>query len=1050
MADGETTTFGGLLRRHRLAAGLTQGELAERAGLSVRGINDLERGARLTPRKDTVALLADALGLAGTERAAFAAAARGHAERGAGSTSAAAADAAGAEPAAPLPAGTVTFLFTDVEGSTRLLQLLGSDRYAVLSGEHHQLLRTACAAHGGRVVDAQGESCFMAFPAALAALAAAAEAQRALAAYGWPEGVTVRVRMGLHTGTAQVAGDRYIGLDVHRAARIAAAGHGGQVLLSRSTRELVADALPEGASLRDLGAHRLKDLQRPEEITQLVLADLPADFPPLNALDRHRHNLPVQLTSFVGREREVVELTPLLMQTRLLTLTGPGGTGKTRLALRLAAEVVEQFPDGVWLVELAPLADPALVPQTVATALGMREQPGRLPMAALLDFVRPKTLLLALDNCEHLIAACAELAETLLRAAPGLRILATSREALGIAGETAYRVPSLPLPDAGHAPDVAVLAGNDCVRLFVERAAAAHPAFHLTATNAPAIAQIGRRLDGIPLALELAAARATVLPPHQIAAGLDDRFRLLTGGRRTAMPRHQTLLALIEWSHDLLSEPERVLLRRLSVFAGGWSLEAARAVGGDELGADVLDTLAHLADKSLVEVEAPGEATEARYRLLETIRQFAREKLVAAREMEAIRDRHLDEFVRLAEAAEPNMRTAAQLEWMSRLEAEHDNLRAALAWALERSASDKALRLAGALSYFWIIRLRLSEAQKWLRAALEHAEREQRDYPAAVDAAASPAAKAYRAKALFGAAWSQLATLDTISTRPMVAEALRLWRELGDTWWIAVGLEFEALVMSFQLELQPALTCLREGVALARQLEDPWPLATCLIRFGDALKPIGQAAAARPYLEEGVALARKAGDRILLSEGLRELGSLHYADGDYTTGASLTAESLALAREIGSVVHVMLALFQLVVIACLQDDAAMAKELCVDVVDLVANFGDIRGSPMGAGFVLACFGLTESICGALRTGVRVLAMAFKLIGSGGGMDPRSASAKDDPTSRAFIQALAKAQAQLGPAAFQAAWAEGEQMSVEQALALALEDFRGPAPDPRAQ
>ncbi|HEV2460102.1 MAG TPA: hypothetical protein VGS80_17225, partial [Ktedonobacterales bacterium] len=527
---------------------------------------------------------------------------------------------------------------------------------------HDALLLAAIAAHSGRAVDTAGDGCFVVFARAPDAVAAAAQAQRDLATFPWPAGTMLRARMGLHTGTAQVVGERYVGLDVHRAARIAAAGHGGQVLLSAATRELVEDTLPDGASLRDLGARGLKDLQRPEHLFQLVLPDLLADFPPLNALDGNAHNLPFELTSFVGRERELAELQALLLARRLLTLTGPGGTGKTRLALHLAADVVEAFTDGVWLVELAPLADPRLVPHTVAAVLGVREQPGRAMLDVLVDALRPKTLLLLLDNCEHLIATCAQLADTLLRAAPSLHILVSSREVLGIAGETVYRVPSLPLPAPvqprqPHALDA--LAQNDCVRLFAERAAAASPGFRLTAKNAPAIAQIGRRLDGIPLALELAAARTRVLPPEQIVARLDDRFRLLTGGSRTALPRHQTLLALIEWSYELLTEAERVLLRRLSVFAGGWSLEAAQAVGGDglgEAGEEVLETLAHLADKSLVDVEEAMEAAEGRYRLLETIRQYAHDKLLASGEAERVRHRHLEYFVRFAEQAEPHLR----------------------------------------------------------------------------------------------------------------------------------------------------------------------------------------------------------------------------------------------------------------------------------------------------------------------------------------------------------------------------------------------------------
>jgi predicted ATPase/DNA-binding SARP family transcriptional activator len=639
-------------------------------------------------------------------------------------------------------------------------------------------------------------------------------------------------------------------------------------------------------------------------------------------------NLPVQLTSFVGRERELAEVRDLLQTSRLLTLTGPGGTGKTRLALEVAAQVVDAYPHWVWLVELAPLADPALLTQTIATTLGVREQPGRSLLEALVDYLRAKALLLLLDNCEHLIETCAQLAETVLRAAPGVKILASSRESLGIAGEIPYRVPPLTLPDPRRLQDLGALSQNDSVRLFVERAATAYPPFRLTAHNAPAIAQICRRLDGIPLAIELAAARAKVLPPEQIVAGLDNRFRLLIGGSRTALPRHQTLLALIDWSHELLSEAERVMLRRLAVFAGGFSLQAAQAVcdeDGGELTDESLDTLARLADKSLVEVEQPMEAGEARFRLLETIRQYARDKLLQAGEAELIRDRHLAFFLRFAERAEPKLRGAEQLAWLERLDAELDNVRAALAWALERGASDQALELAGTLSYFWVSRGYFSEGHKWLDEALTRSEREQNERSVAGISTPSPVQLAHRAKALYGAGWCTFATFDLQRARLLVEESQRLWRELGDPWWIAVTLTLEALMLMFARDYQTALVRLEEGVALARKLEDPWPLVICLIRFGGALKPRGEAAAAHPFLEEGVALARRMGDKIVLSEGLRELGALYYAEGNLTAAASLSVEALAHGRATGGLPEIFLALFQLVVIACLQSDPAQAK-----------------------------------------------------------------------------------------------------------------------------
>jgi predicted ATPase/DNA-binding SARP family transcriptional activator len=746
-------------------------------------------------------------------------------------------------------------------------------------------------------------------------------------------------------------------------------------------------------------------------------------------------NLPVQLTSFVGRTRALAELARLLSSTHLLTLTGPGGTGKTRLALEVAMTLLGEYPHGVWLVELAPLADPTLVAQTVALTLGVREQPGRTILDALLDYVRAKHLLLLLDNCEHLIEACAHLAETLLRAAPRLKIVASSREALGIAGETAYRVPSLPLPDM-QAASLDALSQNDCVRLFVDRALAASPHFRLKEKNAPAIAQICQRLDGIPLAIELAAARTRVFPAEQIAARLSDRFRLLTGGSRTALERHQTLSALIDWSYDLLSEPERALLRRLSIFAGGWSFEAAQVVCGEGLRDDVLDLLTHLVDKSLVAVEE--EAEEGRYHLLETIRQYARDKLFESGEAELVRDRHLEFFLHFAEEAEPKLRSAEQLAWLTRVESEYDNLRTALAWSLESSKSDRTLRLAGALSYFWVLRGVFSESYKWLNDALTFAEREQQEKSAALNSPPTPVEMAQRAKALYGATWSQFGTLDMKKGRMLVDESLRVWRVLGDTWWTAVALELKALLLSVGPDFEMAFACLEEGVALGRQIEDPWPLAVCLIRMGDALKPGGQAALARPFLEEGVALARRIGDKSVLSEGVRELGSVYYVAGDLMAAESLTEEALTNGRAIGSLLSVFLALFQLVVIACLQNDAGKAKRYCLEAWAL----GKDTGSPFVAMFAIVIFGLAVSASGEAGRGVRMLAAAQALLAQFG-FKP----GQGEPAMMVVRQVLEKAQAQLGPEAFQVAWTEGQQMTLEQALALATENASEDAPLP---
>lgn len=599
---------------------------------------------------------------------------------------------------AELPAAPLTFLLSDVEQSTRLWEREADAMRAALA-RHDAIFACHIAEHGGTIVKPRGEgdSLFIVFADARAAVAAACAVQRALFAERWPTSLPLRVRLALHCGPAEQRDGDYYGAAVNRCARLRAIAHGGQTLLSEAVAEAVRDHLPEGAALRSLGLHRLKDLTAPERVFQLVHPDLPAAFPPVRSLTTLSHNLPAQLTSFVGREAAIVHVRGLLAGgggARLVTLIGAGGAGKTRLALQVAADLLDEYPDGVWLAELAALADPALVPHAVAAAVGVHEQADRTLMATLQEALRPRQLLLVLDNCEHLVTACAAVAEALLRSCPHLRILATSRELIGIGGEIAWRVPSLDLPEAGPSLALDQVARAEAVRLFVERAAAARPGFALTAENAPAVLQICQRLDGMPLAIELAAARMRVMSAQQIAARLDDRFRLLTGGSRVALPRQQTLRGALDWSHALLAAEEQVLFRRLAVFAGGWSLDAAEAVcaaGGITAG-DVVDLLGRLVDKSLVWVDEQEEGP--RYRLLETIREYAAEKLEAAGEAVAVRARHYDWCLALAERAQPHLTGAEQATWLGRLEREHDNLRTALRWALDRQETAKGLQLA--------------------------------------------------------------------------------------------------------------------------------------------------------------------------------------------------------------------------------------------------------------------------------------------------------------------------------------------------------------------
>ncbi len=863
-----------------------------------------------------------------------------------------------------LPTGTVTFLFTDIEGSTRLLRDLG-DRYADVLADQHALLQGLFRQHGGQVVDTQGDAIFVAFPRAKDALAAAVAAQRALARHRWPGEAEVRVRMGLHTGEPLRTEPGYVGMDVHRAARICAAGHGGQILISETTQALVQDDLSDAVGLRDLGEHRLKDLARPQRLCQVVVGDLASDFPRLRSLNSLPNNLPLQLTSFLGRTREIADIKAYLRESRLLTLTGAGGAGKTRLALQIGADVLDEYRDGVWVAELAPVSDAAVVAQTLAAALNLREQPGRAVEATLIDYLQPRHLLLVWDNCEHLVAACASLAEKLLRTCPKLHLLATSREGLGIAGELTYRVPSLGVPDPRRHPAFAALAQEEAVQLFVERATFAVPGFSLTERNVTAVVQICHRLDGIPLAIELAAGRVKGLSVEQIASRLDDCFRLLAGGSRTALPRQQTLRAAMDWSYGLLTEAEQTLLRRLAVFVGGWTLEAAEAVcPGDAINpADVLDLLMRIVDKSLVLTE--GSNGKTRYRFLETVRQYGLEKLIDAGEAQRVREHHRNWFLELAEQAEPHLTGPEQVAWLGRLEAEHHNSRAALEWSKVGDASSEiSVRLAAALWRFWNVRGYWREGREWLEGSLARA----RNAPPEL-----------RLKALFGTgvlAWSQQ---DTSAAGPL-EESLTLARELGDRRAIADSLRLLALVARDQLdydraralgeeslglfrELQDAagisaalrflafhaanydefdrsIPAFEESLKLAQTMEDKRGMAWSLIGLAGGAAVLGDYVKAVTLSNEALSTFRDLGDKFGILESLRTLGGTARYRGEYKQAVELLEETLRLERELGYRATLGRALRDLGLVAQDRGDHDQAKRLFEESLALPREAGD--------------------------------------------------------------------------------------------------------------
>jgi predicted ATPase/class 3 adenylate cyclase len=779
-----------------------------------------------------------------------------------------------------LPTGTVTFLFTDIEGSTGLLQALG-DGYATVLDEHAAIIRRAVADGGGVEVSTHGDAVFAVFASPAGAARAAVAAQRALAAHDWSPAPPLRVRMGLHTGEGTLGGDDYVGLDVHRAARVADAAHGGQVLVSDATRALVQAALPAGASLRDLGPHQLRGIAGPERLHQLTVEGLADEFPPPRTPDARPGNLPAQLSSFVGREGEIAEVERLLDHTRLLTLTGPGGSGKTRLAVAVATDLLPGYRDGAWFVDLSPLTDPALVPAAVANALRVREA-GRPVLEEVKDHLRHRELLAVVDNVEQ-VAEAGPVMEELLGAAPGLRVLATSRVALSLRGEQEYPVPPLEVPDPERLPaDPAALAGVAAVRLFSERAMAANPRFALTTENAPVVAEITARLDGLPLAIELAATRTKVLTPAQILERLGRRLSLLTSASRNLPERQRTLRAAIAWSHDLLDPDEQRLFARLAVFAGGWTFEAVEAVCDPaELGLDAVDGLTSLVDKSLVRrVEPP--AGEPRFSMLETIREFAAEQLAAGGELAPLAERHARHFLELAVAAEPELTGEDQGMWLDRCDAERANLRAALRWALDAGEAGPAQAAAGALWGFWQQRGYLAEGRRWLEEVL------------AMPSGQAPTVA--RAKALTGAggiAW----WIDQRASRRYYEEALAIERRLGDPARIAGALYNMAFAAGAEQDLEGAGRLLEESLALYRRVGDEPGVARVLTMqvVPDAMAGRWGRVVAR--LEEVRDIWRRRGNRLALAFELVWLAFAYGRDGRREEARAAALEALELFRE---------------------------------------------------------------------------------------------------------------------------------------------------------
>ncbi len=867
-----------------------------------------------------------------------------------------------------LPTGTVTFLFTDIEGSTGLWEHEPAAMGTALA-RHDVLVRDAIHQHEGYVFMTAGDAFCAAFHTAPSALAAACDAQVALAKEPWTGAARIKVRMALHTGVAESRDNGYFGQPLNRVARLLAAGHGGQILLSLAMERQVRCSLPAGARLRDMGERRLKDLIRPERVYELVVPGLPADFPPLKTLDARAQNLPIQLTSFVGREREMDEVKGLLRSSRMVTLTATGGAGKTRLSLQVAADLIDEFADGVWFVELAPLGDAGLVAQAVATVLGVKEQPGESITDTLIGKIGDKELLLVLDNCEHLVLACAELCEALLSSCPVVRVLASSREALRIVGETACRVPSLPLPDPKEIPRAESLTRYAAVRLFVDRVLPVKPSFQVTDVNAPAVAAICQRLDGIPLALELAAARMRAMSVEELNQRLDKRFSVLTGGSRTALPRQQTLRALIDWSYDLLDAEERALFRRLSVFVGGWTMRAAEEVcaGKDVAEARVLELLASLVDKSLVVAEEPSGGT--RYRMLESVREYARERLNESADGDEAQARHLRFYLALAEEAGPALTGPKQGEWLGQLDLERENLLAAHA-ACDRAENGGALglRLVHALKRYWVSRGLMMLGQRVTVEALTRTDAQARDLA--------------RCRTLFAAGQFGSFMGRYADARPRLEESLAIAQEIGDN-------------------------------GLSASITNTLALAT----LGQ-----GDHAAARSYFDQGIVLSRNSGNKRELAVALNGLAQLDRMEGALDAADALYRQALALMHELGDRETAAVMLLNLAIVAIGRRSAAGAREILQEVFTISA---EVHSKPTGQCGLDVCAALA-ALCGEWKK-------AAQFFGAVAAQTEQTGYHRDPADEAFLAPLVAQARALLGKETFNRAEAEGHALSYDNAI-----------------
>ncbi len=907
------------------------------------------------------------------------------------------------------PSTILTFLFTDIEGSTSKWEEHPEQMAQAVAG-HDAVLREAVQGHGGHIVKTTGDGIYAAFPAPDDGVAAVIDIQLGLLDPAFTAGLPLRVRCGLHTGAVHARDNDYFGTTINRTARIMGAAHGGQILVSQAVADAMRARLPDGVSLLDLGSVRLKGLSTSEAVFQVVHPRLDQSFPALRELEATPNNLPQQLTSFIGRERECTEVAEMLTTARLLTLLGMGGLGKTRLSLQIGTDVMDLYPDGVWFIDLQAIRDGSLVASEAARVLSVREEPGRPLLQTLCAHVKARKLLLILDNCEQVVDASAELANALLRSAPDVRILTTSRVALRVPGEQTYVVQPLPLPS--RTASFEALSQSTAVRLFVERAKLHKPAFALTEREAPAIAELVSRLEGIPLALELAAARVRSLAVADINKRLNDRYKILTGGDRTLQARQQTLRALVDWSYDLLSENEQALLGRLSVFAGGFSLEAAEAICSADplMPEDVLDLVTSLAEKSLVNMEESEAGT--RYRMLETLRDYGREKLASRGEQAAVGAAHCQYFLTFAKAARPALDGPDQAEWTLRVEENLDDLRAAIKLALDGGVDPIiAVKFEVALLGFWMLRGYATEGRKYVHAALA--------LPAV---RTSDLAHAHALYVGGGLADSQS---DHAEARRMLEQCLELRRRLGNAFEIAATLSTLSLVRLHTGDASGAREGETEAAEIFRQMKEPIGQAIGLLHLGQIDAYVGHDVEASSHLEECLAIARDLKYSEVESECELMLGQLALDTGDRSAARARFARALEICQDV-------------------QDKRNEATALwALGKVDLVV--GDLDAAHIKLGGALRAFQAFEmfsELLGCLEDYAELVKVlghaedAVRLCGAIEASRDRLALSQAPRSEQQWKVRLVAERAALGQVEFDSAWNEGQSWELQEAVQFA--------------